>query len=246
MANTLYLRLEGLLQAWGDDRGRHNIRPTAPYPTKSGVIGLISAALGYNTDKQILPLFDQLHMGVRIDRPGTLMVDFQTVRGIDDDDLFMQANGKLKKSTYSIVTEREYLAGASFLVAIQGDPALLSQIANALKYPCWPLYLGRRSCLSWRQTFYAGEGDYETLEDALMHGEWTDRYVPPETGQVLAVLETVPEHGVRYRHRHLSAEKRRFGPLYLRKCILDISHLFPEKEDSNEQNTTTDTVAVNI
>jgi CRISPR system Cascade subunit CasD len=45
MANTLFLRLEGPLQAWGE-RGRWSIRDSAAEPTKSGVIGLLVHGCG--------------------------------------------------------------------------------------------------------------------------------------------------------------------------------------------------------
>ena len=58
MANTLFLRLEGPLQSWGE-RGRWSVRDTALEPTKSGVIGLIACALGYRDDTQIRPLSEK-------------------------------------------------------------------------------------------------------------------------------------------------------------------------------------------
>jgi CRISPR system Cascade subunit CasD len=50
MANTLFLRLEGPLQSWGE-RARWDVRDTAPEPTKSGVIGLLACALGLSADE---------------------------------------------------------------------------------------------------------------------------------------------------------------------------------------------------
>ena len=43
--STLLLRLAGPMQAWGAD-SRFDIRKTNREPTKSGVIGLLAAALG--------------------------------------------------------------------------------------------------------------------------------------------------------------------------------------------------------
>ncbi|MDW8358926.1 CRISPR-associated protein Cas5, partial [Thermus sp.] len=39
---TLLLRLQGPMQAWGT-RSRFDQRDTWPYPTKSGVLGLLAA-----------------------------------------------------------------------------------------------------------------------------------------------------------------------------------------------------------
>ena len=41
--SVLLIRLKGPLQSWGS-RSRFNLRSTEPYPTKSGVIGMIAAA----------------------------------------------------------------------------------------------------------------------------------------------------------------------------------------------------------
>lgn len=45
--NSLFLRLEGPLQAWGDP-SKFVIRRTMDAPTKSGVFGLLCCALGYS------------------------------------------------------------------------------------------------------------------------------------------------------------------------------------------------------
>lgn len=45
------------------------------------------------------------------------------------------------------VTYRHYLQDAVFLVGLESeDTALLQELETALKYPVYPLYLGRRSC----------------------------------------------------------------------------------------------------
>ena len=86
--HTLLLRLEGLQQAWGG-RSRFNDRDSLPRPTKSGVIGLLAAADGHDRDEgdgdfgPYLPLarITELRFGVRADRPGELLEDFQTAGG---------------------------------------------------------------------------------------------------------------------------------------------------------------------
>jgi CRISPR system Cascade subunit CasD len=63
-ANTLFLRLEGPLQSWGE-RARWSVRDTAPEPTKSGVVGLLGCALGIKDDADLRELSEHLRMGVR-------------------------------------------------------------------------------------------------------------------------------------------------------------------------------------
>lgn len=128
---TLLLRLAGPLQAWGT-ASKFNRRTTGREPTKSGVIGLIAAALGRSRDAPVDDLVG-LRFGVRIDQGGELLKDYHTVHHPDDDKL-------------SFVTERFYLADAVFLVGLEGDATLLLQIEGALQHPFYPLYLGRRSC----------------------------------------------------------------------------------------------------
>ena len=64
---TLLLRLQGPMQAWGV-QSRFGVRDTGREPSKSGLIGLLCAALGREREA---PLDDlaSLNMGVRIDKP---------------------------------------------------------------------------------------------------------------------------------------------------------------------------------
>lgn len=132
---TLLLRLAAPLQAWGSD-SKFNIRSTEREPTKSGVIGMIAAAMGIqrNDDFGKLEPLNALRFGVRVEREGKLLKDFHMVHEMVD-----------KKDSH--VTERYYLSDAVFLAALESDnKAFLEQIAAALKSPVFPLYLGRRSC----------------------------------------------------------------------------------------------------
>ena len=54
---------------------------------------------------------------------------------------------KTQDQKTSYVTYRHYLQDAVFLAGIESeDTALLQQLQQALLYPAFPLYLGRRSC----------------------------------------------------------------------------------------------------
>jgi CRISPR system Cascade subunit CasD len=143
-ANTLFLRLEGPLQAW-DDTSKFVIRRCRDAPTKSGVLGLICCAMRYwrkrcaqepipdaalaelaqrlvkrdDQDKNeprraLLDLLNRLQVGVRIDRPGTRWWDWHTVGARIG---LMTAEGKLKTGAQgTLITRREYLADASLIV----------------------------------------------------------------------------------------------------------------------------------
>lgn len=132
---TLLLRLAAPLQAWGSG-SKFNIRSTEREPTKSGVIGMIAAAMGIqrNDDLRKLEPLNALRFGVRVEREGKLLKDFHMVHEMVD-----------KKDSH--VTERYYLSDAVFLATLESDDKVfLERIAAALKSPVYPLYLGRRSC----------------------------------------------------------------------------------------------------
>jgi CRISPR system Cascade subunit CasD len=226
MANTLFLRLEGPLQSWGE-RGRWSVRDTAPEPTKSGVIGLIACAMGYWTDEQIRPLSERTRMGVRCDVPGQFITDYHTVGGGYDFPTLLTAQGKPKISSgrpHAEITERDYLCDASFLVALQSaDEDLIEKIAHYLQNPVWPVYLGRKSCPPSRPVF-DGVADFESLEEALSAGHLSaDK--KPQTATVPAIFETTDIAGVRRRDRLLSRRYRQFGPRYTFSKPVDIQAL---------------------
>ena len=126
--STLLVRLSAPLQSWGAD-SKFERRGTERVPTKSGVIGMVAAALGRRRDERMDDL-QALRFGVRVDREGQLLRDYHTA--------------KSEKAAY--VTQRFYLADAIFLAGLEGDEALLMEIEHALCRPAFPLFLGRRSC----------------------------------------------------------------------------------------------------
>lgn len=129
--SVLTLQLAGPLQAWGA-AARFARRTTESAPTKSGVVGLVAAALGRRRDEDVSDLAG-LRFGVRIDQPGTRIRDFQTAHHDD--------SGKSMP-----VSERFYLADAVFLAGLEGDNGLLAQVRDAVRAPVFLPFLGRRSC----------------------------------------------------------------------------------------------------
>ncbi len=128
---VLLLRLAAPLQAWGGS-AKFEVRTTQREPTKSGVIGLLAAALGRKRDADLSDLA-ALRFGIRVEREGKLLRDFHTAHSEDG------------KAAY--VTERYYLSDAVFLAALESeDTVFLEILANALEHPVYPLFLGRRSC----------------------------------------------------------------------------------------------------
>lgn len=127
---TLTIKLTAPLQSYGNEAS-FTRRTTNDYPTKSAVIGMVAAALGYRrTDDRIVALND-LNFAVRIDQIGRNLTDFQTV--------------EWKKDTRKI-TYRDYIQDAVFVVALGSDDSqLIEKINVALHHPHFQLFLGRRS-----------------------------------------------------------------------------------------------------
>jgi CRISPR system Cascade subunit CasD len=123
------------MQSWGT-QSRFTNRDTEMEPTKSGVIGLLCAALGRPRNASISDL-SELKMGVRVDREGVLKKDYHTAQNVAK-----AGGGKPKECEPS---ERFYLADACFLVALEGKSILLEKIDAALEKPVWQVYLGRKS-----------------------------------------------------------------------------------------------------
>jgi len=124
------------MQSWGT-QSRFDDRDTDPEPSKSGVLGLVCAALGRDRSEALADL-SALRMGVRVDRPGVIQRDFHTAQSVIAAD-----KSKLHGTA---VTYRHFIADAVFLVGLEGsDAALLDSIDAALRNPHWPLSLGRRS-----------------------------------------------------------------------------------------------------
>src|SRR5690606_34005802 len=113
---------------------RFDERDTQLEPSKSGVIGLICAALGRDRNEPVNDLA-ALRMGVRVDQEGVLVRDYQTATGV-----VIAANGKPDLGR-TVVSPRFYLSDAVFLIGLEGDRSVLENIHSALRRPVWPLSL---------------------------------------------------------------------------------------------------------
>ncbi|TPR39916.1 type I-E CRISPR-associated protein Cas5/CasD [Apilactobacillus micheneri] len=134
---TILMKFSGPLQSWGTNSHYEN-RQTNRFPSKSAVIGMIAAAMGYRRDEnEKLKKLRTLSFGVRVDQPGNILSDFQIATSY-------KPNGT-KNRNY--VTNRYYLQDAVFVVAIGSeDEKLISEINKRLESPYFQIYLGRKSC----------------------------------------------------------------------------------------------------
>ena len=201
--NTLLIRLSAPMQSWGT-QSRFTMRDTGLDPSKSGVLGLLCAALGIDRedDDGLQPLIF-LRMGVRADREGLLQVDYHTAKDI------RMANGKTKDTELS---NRYYLANAVFLVGLESeDLALLERIQAALNKPVWALFLGRKAFVPSEPIL---------LEDGLCRDERLERALEnypclcvSEKEKLRVVLEDKDGAIVRTdQPLSFSRERRKFAP----------------------------------
>jgi CRISPR system Cascade subunit CasD len=201
--NTLLLRLSAPMQSWGT-QSRFTMRDTGLEPSKSGVIGLLCAALGIDReDDNGLRSLTPLRMGIRADREGTLQVDYHTAQNV------LMANGKIKGTELS---NRYYLANAVFLVGLESeDMALLQQLQAALYKPVWALFLGRKAFVPGEPIPLAnGVREGETLEQAL---HTHSGLCKPEKHKLRVVLEDQNGSIVRTdQPLSFSRAGRKFGP----------------------------------
>lgn len=187
--SVLLLRLAGPMQSWGT-QSRFSVRDTGREPSKSGVVGLLCAALGRS---RTAPLEDlaALRMGVRVDREGSLRVDYHTAGGTHRrGEEYGVARVDGSRST--LESSRYYLADADFLVGLEGDEALLRELDAALARPVWPLFLGRKAFVPGRPVRLPDEPPLGpglrdgALENALLSYPW-----PAGTGSAAGQLRFV-------------------------------------------------------
>lgn len=159
MTDYLIFRLYGPMAAWGDI-AVGEVRPSFAHPSKSAVLGLISAALGISRveESQHRRLADGYGFAVRVDRIGTPLSDYHTAqvppsgasRNRRDfftrrDEIVTVQREKLK----TILSRRDYRmdALATIILWQKGSaPYSLLSLAEKLIEPVYTLYLGRKSC----------------------------------------------------------------------------------------------------
>lgn len=214
---TLLIQLVGPMQSWGTT-SRFDHRDTGKEPSKSGVIGLLAAAMGIDRENWVeLEPLTRLAMGVRHDRPGVPKRDYQTA-GCANTDKVIKADGK--PSDDGVVSRRDYLADAAFLVGLSGqDRSLLERAHAALRDPIWPLALGRKAYVPSEPIWIKDGLQDGSLLAALQSRQWIAsprKWEDPPT-KLLLSMESADGTGVLKMDQPLSSfAERRFGSRFVR------------------------------
>lgn len=252
---VLLLRLCGPMQAWGT-QSRFTVRDTGLEPSKSGVIGLVCAALGRPRSEPVDDLA-RLGMGVRVDREGTMKREYQTagagrfrgeLYGVAKADGSRITEGNANKLV--VAGNRYYLADADFLVGLEArddaGAALLLDINAALRNPRWQIFLGRKACPPSVPVYLPNDEDYPavlentSLFDALLGYPWPRPGcpIPPKhrlPDRLRFVLET--DYGVgpetRYDQPEGAAFKtRNFLPRSVETTFRGLGHDVPIRKEA--------------
>ena len=166
---TLLLQCVGPLQAW-DTQSNFGVRTTGREPSKSGVIGMLCAALGRPRSE---PLADMaaLRMGVRVDQEGRVLRDWHTAGKGG----YLKASGSIERKNL-ITSTRYYLADAAFLVGFESnDLDLLLNLHAALRNPHWLLFLGRKARVPSEPPYLADGLRDVNLVESLQDYAWIGR-----------------------------------------------------------------------
>lgn len=174
---SLYVRLAGPLQSWAGGRVTGNFVDTGKTPTPSALRGMIAAAFGWKRGEWE-PWVDDVELTVRVDKPGAVVDDFQTIgpRATDfSQRLHVAMTGKSEgKKAFTpdargltSIVRRTYLADAEFLVEFSHDEKI-NEIAEAMAHPAFMPYLGKKA-FAPSFPFILGTGEAGMLKTLPTH-----------------------------------------------------------------------------
>lgn len=184
MAGTplVLLWLEGPLQSWGVN-SLFSRRASLEFPTRSGIMGLICAALGAGGEqRELLARFASKPMKLTAyarknlaDKAPLQLRDFHMVgSGYDDKDPWEKLHIPKKRDGTAAVgggtklTYRYYVQDMAFAVLLGLPEEMRDGMAEALQNPCWDISLGRRCCVPVEFVF---QGIFDTEDEAMNKAE---------------------------------------------------------------------------
>lgn len=185
---NILLNLHAPMQSWGDHTNlmtKGNKRGSYPFPTYSGVLGIVCSSMGINRDRHP-DRYSELRKSFNYDGAYCIsnvemLTDYQTMGGgynaTDKHQRKMTCvtkNGKIPSSggwnlslpTRSKISERDYIMDAKFMVIISVDYSIADSVITSLKNPTWIPVLGRSSCIPSGR-IYNAHGTYDDLIELI-------------------------------------------------------------------------------
>lgn len=196
---TLSFTVSGPFAAWSGTAAGSREIDCESGPSRSQAIGMVAAAIGIPRSRphELYRLQEALLCAVVTRRSGVRLVDYQTSREYGN------------PSAEGIILRRDYACGGEWTVLLEGEEELLRDIEQALLFPVFPIYLGRKSCPpdAPPRTEIIGSG----LADAVRAA------VSDEGGGYEAVHSDIPIEGITNDYiisydRLVSPAVRTFGP----------------------------------
>lgn len=153
MSQYLVFQLHGPMASWGVD-APGEVRHSHELPSRSGLLGLLAAALGIRRDEEARLSDFNRHYSFLLcaSQEPHWARDYHTV----------QMPREVRKARYfsrreelsnpellsALISKRDYYTDAWWMVALMQTadaPYSLEQLRDALQHPVFPLYLGRKS-----------------------------------------------------------------------------------------------------
>lgn len=175
MHEFLVFQIYGPMQAWGDI-AVGEIRPVMDHPGRSGVAGLLAAALGLTRDgtdaEAYLRMARSLRIAVRADVSGATLNDYHTTQtpGKTKNVEFATRQEELMHRHQNLIpTSRHYTQDGAFTACLSLTEPIgwtLGALAEALRRPRFTVYLGRKTCPP-SLPFNPLLKTFDTIEEAL-------------------------------------------------------------------------------
>ena len=181
------LTLEAPMMSFGTDAVDKR-RPTAIFPGRAMLTGLIGNALGWRRQdaQQLQELQERIRYAARVEHASDTIItqDYQTAELFMNDRAWT-THGKPEgrggtPRTYEGMELRflEYLTDSRAVVALRlespGEHPTLEEVGHALQWPARPLHIGRKCCVPQTMIF-TGFRDAQSATQALMEEpcQWT-------------------------------------------------------------------------
>jgi len=222
--------------SWGF-ASRFQRRATALHPTRSGILGMICAALslakGSTAEAEWLARFETVRLTVfAIPRQPEGCARPLEIRRLED---YHTTGGGYDKKTQALsiprkasggpsdnatLSARQYLLDAKFGVILSGPRPTLEPVGDALRNPRWGVWFGRKSCLPAAPVLRGG-GVVATVDEALtalgLTGQALQQFARVEEAASFADgTDTLMDAPVNFLTRE-------FKPRRIRQAVPDVS-----------------------